>query len=215
MDLGNGKYFLQWNDFEANSRSTFKEMRDDKDFTDMTLACDDHLEFETHKVILASSSLFFGQILKHKKHPHPLIYLRGVKGKDLVSILDFIYYGEVNIPQENLEEFMQVAEVLQIKGLQADPAQENIKSGADKIISRSKIPDLQQQIVTKSIEIETKTELIDDTDIELSEETVTDSIRIISGPSLNDLESLDKEIDSLVQTTEKRLLLQSMCNRNE
>ena len=99
---------------------------------------------------------------------------------------------------------MQVAEVLKIKGLQADPAQENIKSGAGKLISRSKIPDMQQKIVSKSIEIETKTELIDDTDIELSEETVTDSIRIISEPSLNNLESLDKEIYSLVQTTEKK-----------
>ena len=106
---------------------------------------------------------------------------------------------------------MQVAEVLQIKGLQADPAQENIKSSAGKLISRSKIPDMQQKIVSKSIEIETKTELIDDTDIELSEETVTDSIRIISGPSLNDLESLDKEIDSLVQTTENKSFSCKVC----
>ena len=211
MDLGNGKYFLQWNDFEANSRSTFKEMRDDKDFTDMTLACDDHLEVEAHKVILASSSLFFGQILKHKKHPHPLIYLRGVKGKDLVSILDFIYYGEVNIPQENLEEFMQIAEVLQIKGLQADPAQPSRKSGAGKIISSSTIPDMQQNIVSKSIEIETKTELIYDTDNELPEETVTDIICKISGHSLKDLESLDKEIDSLVQTTESKSFSCKVC----
>ena len=211
MNLGNGKYFLQWNDFEANSRSTFKEMRDDKDFTDITLACDDHIEIEAHKVILASSSLFFDQILRQNKHPHPLIYLRGVKGKDLASILDFIYHGEVNIPQENLEEFMTVAEVLQIKGLLRDPAQESIKAGAGKIISMSKIPNMQQKTLGKSIEIETITELLDDTDIKVSEENVTNSMRIIGGNSFKDFESLDKEIDSLVQATENKGFSCKVC----
>ena len=135
MDLGNGKYFLKWNEFEADSRSVFKEMRDDKDFTDVTLACDDHTEVEAHKVILASSSSFFGQILRKRKHPHPLIYLRGVTGKDLFSILDFIYHREVNISNDNLEEFLKIAEELQIKGLQAEPPQESRKSPG-KIIYR-------------------------------------------------------------------------------
>ena len=210
MDLGNGKYFLKWNEFEADSRSVFKEMRDDKDFTDVTLACDDHTEVEAHKVILASSSSFFRQILKKRKHPHPLIYLRGVKGKDLVSILDFIYHGEVNISNDNLEEFLQIAEELQIKGLQADPAQESRKSPG-KIIYRSNIPQIQQKISTKPVEIETKIEPLDDTDINFSEETGTGSIRILSEHSFTDLENLDMEIDSLMQTTESKGFSCKVC----
>merc|ERR1712045_85170 len=45
------------------------------------------------------------------------IYLRGVSYSDLVSILDFIYNGEVNVAQEDLNSFLAVAEELQIKGL--------------------------------------------------------------------------------------------------
>merc|ERR1711936_570824 len=41
----------------------------------------------------------------------------GVSYSDLVSILDFIYNGEVNVAQEDLNSFLAVAEELQIKGL--------------------------------------------------------------------------------------------------
>ena len=119
MNLGDGKYFLKLNDFLTNSSSTFQEMRDDKDFTDVTLACDDNHQVVAHKVILATSSSFFGKILKENRHPHPLIYLRGVKGRCLDSVLDFIYHGEVNIEKEDLEKFLQVGGELQIKGLEA------------------------------------------------------------------------------------------------
>jgi len=47
----------------------------------------------------------------------PLIYLRGIKYEDLQSILDFMYFGEVNIAQEKLNSFLAVAEELRVKGL--------------------------------------------------------------------------------------------------
>ena len=43
--------------------------------------------------------------------------MRGLKGKDLEAILDFIYHGEANIFQEDLNDFLALAEELQIKGL--------------------------------------------------------------------------------------------------
>ena len=35
------KFCLQWNEFESNISIAFRELRDDKDFFDVTLACDD------------------------------------------------------------------------------------------------------------------------------------------------------------------------------
>ena len=46
-----------------------------------------------------------------------MIYLRGISHTDLKYILDFIYYGEVNVTQDNLNSFLAVAEDLKIKGL--------------------------------------------------------------------------------------------------
>ena len=122
MEPKEGNYFIQWNDFEANTTYSFKEMRNDQDFTDITLVSDDHQHFDAHKIILGASSWFFCKILKSNKHPHPLVYMRNVKGSCLASILDFIYHGEVNIQQEDLEEFMKVGGELQIKGLEANSA---------------------------------------------------------------------------------------------
>ena len=46
-----------------------------------------------------------------------MIYMKGLKEKDLVAIVDFIYHGETNIYQDNLDEFLELAEELQSKGL--------------------------------------------------------------------------------------------------
>merc|ERR1719500_661418 len=111
------KLRLQWNDFQDNIKSTFGNLRDDNDFADVTLACDDGQQVEAHKVILAASSPFFQKLLRRNKHPHPLIYMRGMKSDDLLAIVDFLYRGEANVFQENLDSFLAIAEELQLKGL--------------------------------------------------------------------------------------------------
>ena len=70
-----------------------------------------------HKVILAASSPFFQKLLRQNKHPHPLIYMRGIKSDDLSAIVDFLYSGEANVYQENLDSFLAIAEELQLRGL--------------------------------------------------------------------------------------------------
>ena len=108
---------LQWNDFKENVNSAFGRLREDKEFADVTLACEDGQQMEAHKVILASSSPFFDKILQKSKHPHPLIYLRGVKEETLLAMTDFLYNGEANVFQENLDSFLALAEEFKLKGL--------------------------------------------------------------------------------------------------
>ena len=50
--------------------------REDNDFADMTLACEDGQQVEAHKVILAA---LFQKLLGRNKHPHPLIYKKKVE----------------------------------------------------------------------------------------------------------------------------------------
>merc|ERR1719220_728296 len=56
-----------------------------------------------------------------------LIYLRGVRHADLVSVLEFMYCGSVNVAQEELNSFLAVAEDLRVKGLTQN-TQEKSKS---------------------------------------------------------------------------------------
>ena len=116
MDVSE-KLCLQWNDFKDNITSSFGELREDKDLTDVTLVCEDGRQVEGHKVILAASSPFFMELLKKNRHPHPLIYMRGLKSENLSAIIDFLYFGEANVLQANLESFLALAEELRLKGL--------------------------------------------------------------------------------------------------
>ena len=50
-------FCLKWNDFESNISVAFRELREDKDFFDVTLACDDD-QIQAHKVILSACSPF-------------------------------------------------------------------------------------------------------------------------------------------------------------
>ena len=111
------KLCLKWNDFQENAISAFGTLREDREFADVTLACEDGQQVEAHKVILASSSPFFLNLLRRNNHPHPLIYMRGVKSEDLVAMIDFLYYGEAKLYQESIDSFLAIAEELNLKGL--------------------------------------------------------------------------------------------------
>ena len=111
------KLCLQWNDFRENVDSVFKRLRNDNDFTDVTLACEDGQQMDAHKVILAASSPIFEEILQKSKHPHPMIYLRGFQSKHIASILDFLYLGEANVFQVDLDSFLAFAEEIKLIGL--------------------------------------------------------------------------------------------------
>ena len=63
------------------------------------------------------------EVLKKNKNPHPLIYMRGLKTEALVAMIDFLYYGEANVNQENLDAFLGLAEELKLKGLTGSTAE--------------------------------------------------------------------------------------------
>ena len=113
---GSEKFCLRWNDFETNISVAFRELREDKDFFDVTLACDDS-QIQAHKVILSACSPFFRNVLRKHPHQHPLLYLKGVSYNEILSVLNFMYLGEVNVAQEELNSFLEVAESLKVKGL--------------------------------------------------------------------------------------------------
>jgi len=126
--MASEKFCLRWNDFETNISTAFRELRDDKDFFDVTLACNGD-QIQAHKVILSACSPFFRNILRRNPHQHPLLYLKGVKYSDLQSVLNFMYHGEVNVAQEELNSFLSVAEELSVKGLtQNQSSTQNSKS---------------------------------------------------------------------------------------
>ena len=129
--MGSSEEFcLRWNDFESNISTAFRHLRNDNDFFDVNLGCYDnsgdgdsspHRTLKAHKVILSSCSPYFRSMLRQLQNSGgnqvPFIVMRGVSIQQLSGILDFMYYGEANIAQDELDAFLALAEELQVKGL--------------------------------------------------------------------------------------------------
>ena len=111
------KYCLKWNDFQSNVISAFSVLRTKSNFQDVTLVSDDHKQLFAHRVVLTACSEYFNDVLSQNTHSHPLLCLDGIKFKELNNVLDYIYNGEVQIYQEDLDRFLQIAQRLKLQGL--------------------------------------------------------------------------------------------------
>ena len=96
---------------------TFSDLRNTYKFSDVTLVCEDNQQIKAHKVILSASSSLLMQMLVGVNHSHPLLYFWDIKERDLAKIVDFIYNGQVEVYQSDLEEFIKIAGRLGIKGI--------------------------------------------------------------------------------------------------
>ena len=67
---------LRWPDYHAALVSTFRRLREEEDFVDVTLACNGRKNFTAHKVVLSACSPYFKQLLKVRAVPkHPLQFV--------------------------------------------------------------------------------------------------------------------------------------------
>ncbi|XP_053979238.1 longitudinals lacking protein-like isoform X1 [Hylaeus anthracinus] len=114
------QFFLKWNDFQSNMVSSFKHLRDEKSFTDVTLACDGQT-CKAHKMVLSACSPYFKSLLEENPSKHPIIILKDVAYSHLQAILEFMYAGEVNVSQDQLPAFLKTADRLKVKGLAEAP----------------------------------------------------------------------------------------------
>ena len=125
------KFCLKWNDYQSNWSKALNELRKDTDFSDVILISEDKVKFSAHRILLSSCSNLFKFILKDNVQPNSLLYLSGVNSLNIGFILDYIYHGEVNICQEQLDSFLESAQKLEIEGLlgSTDDSNENLNEG--------------------------------------------------------------------------------------
>ena len=114
------KFSLKWNDYSSNVQKSFQNLRKEEDFFDITLVGDDCKPVTAHKLVLSTSSEYFKMVFSNnKKHfqSHALICLEGLNQSDLNNVLDYIYNGELQIYQHDLDRFLQISERLKLEGL--------------------------------------------------------------------------------------------------
>ena len=112
-----GEINLKCSDFLTNVFNSFSQLKSSDIFTDVTLVSDDNKQIQAHKIILSAGSEYFRDILSDKSHPHPMLCLDNVGSEDLAWIIQYLYVGEVSVPQSSLPKFLKVANKLKCVGL--------------------------------------------------------------------------------------------------
>jgi len=110
------RFSLRWNNYQSHLVTAFESLLDEKDFIDVTLGVEGR-KLPAHKMLLSACSPYFRELLKGNPCQHPIIILRDIKYDDLFSLLQFMYNGEVNVAQDQLNSFLKSAESLKIRGL--------------------------------------------------------------------------------------------------
>ena len=194
-------YGVQWKDFKSNVSSAFRRLRADKDFTNVTLVCEDGQQMEAHKLILAVSSPFFEKIFQKNKHPHPLIYLKGSKSEDMQAILDFLYLGEANVHNENLDSFLAIAEEFKLKELasQSSVAEVEYKSSESTQQQPKEPPESTEKNFDINVGDIPESKELDSTFKETPMDYICDEFT-------SDLEALDTKVRSWMQKLDKQII---------
>ena len=137
---------LKCSDFLTNVFNSFSQLKSSDIFTDVTLVSDDNKQIQAHKIILSVGSEYFRDILSDKSHPHPMLCLDGVTSEDLAWIIQYLYVGEVSVPQSSLQKFLKVANKLKCHGLNEEIYQEtNMNKTEEELNSLPKFDEIQAQ----------------------------------------------------------------------
>lgn len=86
------QFFLKWNDFQSNMVSSFKHLRDEKSFTDVTLACDGQT-CKAHKMVLSACSPYFKSLLEVCRQDIANIEI--IDGSFANELIYMLYYRKI------------------------------------------------------------------------------------------------------------------------
>ena len=78
---------LAWNSFPNHIACSLSDLFKTNTFSDVTLVSEDDWQVKAHKFVLSACSPVLRKILLNNLHPHPVIFLRGVKKQALESFL--------------------------------------------------------------------------------------------------------------------------------
>lgn len=141
------QYSMRWDDFSSHFTSEFESLRNDEQFVDVTLCCDDRF-IKAHKVILSACSPYFKKILmvtfafdfwsfenlwwsisrsplanrnwRVQMNPskHVTVIMHNVEYELMKTLVDFMYLGEVLVNQNNVDRLFKLAKTFNVQGFQ-------------------------------------------------------------------------------------------------
>lgn len=125
-------FCLRWNNYQTNLTAVFEQLLHSEQFVDVTLSCEG-FSIKAHKMVLSACSPYFQALFNDNPCKHPIIIMRDVKLPELKAVIEFMYRGEINVCQDQIEPLLRIAELLKIRGLADVNADQKIETEAQKL----------------------------------------------------------------------------------
>lgn len=107
---------LQWTDHPKYITEKFSGLLARQALVDVTLVCEDQ-KLRVHKLILASNSIYFEEILQQDLGQEPVIFLKDLNFEILKAMVEFMYCGETRISYQLLSPLLTATKKFKVKEL--------------------------------------------------------------------------------------------------
>ncbi|XP_033365901.1 uncharacterized protein LOC117242944 isoform X3 [Bombus vosnesenskii] len=107
---------LQWADHARYITEKFRGLLERQAFVDVTLVCEEQ-KLRVHKLVLASNSTYFEEILQRDLGQEPVIFFKDLNFEILKAMVEFMYCGETTIPYQLLSPLLTATKTFKVKEL--------------------------------------------------------------------------------------------------
>ena len=107
---------LKCDDFQSHLAKRFSELRRNTNFNDVTLVCDDGQKLFANKLVLATSSEYFFDILNTSENVSSTFCFDGTNCAEFNLILDYVYFGQIRINLKDIDRFISLANKFKLHG---------------------------------------------------------------------------------------------------
>ena len=132
--MSNNSEFVSFQNFSGGFQN-FGTFWGGREFSDVTLVTSDSGHITAHRLVLSLfSELFRTAFARCPNQPHTLIYLAGLKGKQLEQLVKLMYFGESRVERQGVEDFLATALELQVGGIvEVKRGEEDVTAEVEKV----------------------------------------------------------------------------------
>ena len=109
---------VKWDTYSSHWLEAFKDLKDTNFLSDVSILCEDNTRFEAHKLVLSTCSSVLKNIIELLPAVScAVLYFHGINGNTMNSLLEFMYQGRTICSQQDLKDFIEVANKFSLKGV--------------------------------------------------------------------------------------------------
>ena len=135
-------YKLRWHSFPEHFQQMLADTINDEHDHDVILVSEEKIKVGAHRIVLNACSPLFKESFNYNNDPTAYIYLSDFKHKEIESLLQLMYLGELNVKKERIQELLDAATVLGLKDIEIPitPFEDSVQDSKPKRKRKKKKP---------------------------------------------------------------------------